>query len=242
MKKSFSKILLASCMLLSVAMLPLGQTNTASAAEASVESRLAYVNGVGKVSVDPDAAVISLGVETEAKTSAEAQAQNKVQSAKLIKALKQLGVAEDNIKTEWYNIYPDYQYKDDGSRELAGYIANHSLSIKITDLEKVSDVLDQATQSGATNIGSVQYTVENKDAAYDEARKEAAEDAKVKAKKLADVFGFTVGKVISVSESTNDYYYSAYDLGKGGVMAEGNEIYPGEIDVYVNLSVTFEIL
>ncbi len=197
------------------------------------------VNGVGKVSIEPDMAVMSVGVETQAKTTSEAQAQNNLMTRKVIDALKAQGVKEDDIKTQWYNIHPDYDYQKEDGRKLVGYVANHQLNIKIRNLKKVSGILDEVTKSGATNVGNVQYTLENRDMAYDMARIKAAADAKRKAQKLADVFDFTVGSLVQVEEFINDHFMPverAMRVGGGG----GSEnIHPGDVEIQLTLNAMF---
>ncbi len=216
----------------------------ASAGQATNETRTVYVNGVGQVSVEPDMAIINVGVETEAKTSAEAQSKNKKQVQNIINALKEMGIDEDNIKTTWYNINPRYDYRDNGNKVLMGYYANHTLEVKINDLGQVSAVLDELTEKGVSSINNVQYTLENKESAYNQARKEAAKNAREKAEKLASIFDFRLGGVFQVQEISSDYAYydSSAMYGKGGVIMEGNTILPGDVEVSVNLNVSYEII
>ncbi len=216
-----------------------------SPADASTEVgtvKSVKVNGIGTVSVSPDTAYLYVGIDTEGATSKEAQDLNKVQAQKVIQALIDAGVDEKNIKTQYYNVYPRYDYQE-SSQKLIGYTASHSLRLKITDLDTVSALLDTATANGATNVGNIEYTLENKDSAYDQARKMASDNAKEKAGKLGDVFGFEVGDLLEVQEMSYDNVVFYSDMGKGGMGGGSpeNTIHPGEIEITLELTAVFTI-
>lgn len=68
------------------------------------------VTGEGRVNIKPDVAVISLGVNSNAKTVKQAQeSMNKVIN-QVTQELKKLGIKDEDIKTVNYNIYPEYDY------------------------------------------------------------------------------------------------------------------------------------
>src|SRR4051794_40903647 len=59
------------------------------------------VNGSGSVSAVPDMAQLSFGVTTEAKTAADALAQNGDAADKVIAALKRAGIATKDLQTQY---------------------------------------------------------------------------------------------------------------------------------------------
>lgn len=206
------------------------------------------VTGQGTVTVEPDTATIQVGIVSEGSTAKEAQQKNNTDSQSVINTLKDLGIEEKNIKTAWYNINPQYDYSSsDRSQRLIGYQANHSLSVKITNLDLVSQVLDKVTEAGANNINNVQYTVENKQNALEQARKLAAQDAQNKAQKLGDVFNFRVGNLVGVqeySESTiSPQPYQRLENGIGGAVSDSaaSSIQPGDVEITLTLNARFEI-
>ena len=218
-----------------------GPYNGVSVAPGSDLLNIVRVNGLGKVTAEPDVAVLNVGIETQGETSKQVQADNNTQSQKLIETLRELEIGEDDIKTQWYNISPNYDYRNEGGRKLLGYIANHSLNVTIRDLTKVSEVLDKVTESGATNVGNVQYTLEDRESAYDEARLLAAHNAKGKAEKLALVFGFEVGALVQVEEFINDYYMPMAERGMGAGGGGQDIIRPGDVEIQLSLNTVFEI-
>ena len=218
-----------------------GPYNGATVAPTSDLLNIVRVNGLGKVTAKPDVAVLTVGVETQGETSKQVQADNSAQSQKVIETLKALGIAEDDIKTQWYNISPNYDYQSDEGRKLLGYLSSNSLNVTIRDLTKVSEILDKVTESGATNVGNVQYTLEDREPAYDEARLLAAHNARGKAEKLAKVFGFDVGILVQVEEFINDYGMPMAERAMG-VGGGGQEIIrPGDVEIQLSLNTVFEI-
>lgn len=174
-----------------------------------------YVNGQGIVSVKPDTAVVSINIESRASTSKEAQQKNESVSKNLISEITKLGVPAKDIQTSWYNIFPEYDYNDPYSRRVISYIANHSLNITIRNLEDVSNVVDKVTEFENITLNGVNYTLENKTAAMDEARELAIKNAKEKITKLANLLGFSLGTLIGVSENSGYDYYGptmSYDM------------------------------
>ncbi len=197
------------------------------------------VNGMGKVEIKPDTAIVNIGVETRGKTSKEAQTENKAMTNKIMEVLTKLEIAREDIKTQYYNINADYDYQSK-ERELVGYHASHQLNIKIRDLTKVADIIDQAAESGISNIGNAQYIVENKSEAYDKARKIAANNAKEKAQKLATVFDVEIGKVVQIEEYINDYNMP-YPMAMEGRGGGDSLVEPKGVEVHLSLNVAFAI-
>jgi uncharacterized protein YggE len=60
-----------------------------------------WVNGQGKVTVTPDIAVISMGIEAQAETIEEAQNQAAISMDGLMGVLKEAGIADKDITTQY---------------------------------------------------------------------------------------------------------------------------------------------
>lgn len=66
------------------------------------------VTGEGRVSVKPDIAEVNFGVATTGQTVAVVQSQSNEAINKVVEEIKKLGIADADIKTTNYNIYPQY--------------------------------------------------------------------------------------------------------------------------------------
>ena len=201
------------------------------------------VTGEGKVSAKPDIGQISLSVVSNAKTVAIAQKDNTDKMNKIIQAMKDLGIKEEDQKTTNYNVSPSYQYFN-GRSEIIGYDITQTLEVKIRDLEKVSDILGKAAASGANQVGSLSFTFDNPEKLKTEARQKAIDNAKTKAQDLAGSLGVSLGKVVSFSESSSGQpvpiYYAGDVLGKGGGGGTP-EVQTGQNEINIGVSISYEI-
>jgi uncharacterized protein len=203
------------------------------------------VSGEGKVTVPPDIALISAGVQAQGKTVIIVQDQlNKAVSA-VTAAVKKAGVAAADLQTTNYNINPTYDYTA-GTQRITGYQASSNLTIKVRAIDTANTVIDAATQAGANQIGGISFDVDNKTKAQNDARKLAVTDAKTKAENAAKIAGFTLGRIINYSEDFGNsprpvpMFDKAVAVGSG-VSAAPTEVSTGSTDITVTVSLSFEI-
>ena len=165
--------------------------------------RTIYVTGSGSVTGEPDIATLDLGVSVEQETVAEAREEAASAMTALIAALKANNVAEKDIKTENFSIYPQYDYTDNG-RILRGYRVNNTVRAKIRELATLSDVIDAAAAAGGNSIviNSIQFMIDDTTPLQTQARSLAVKDAEAKAQTLAEASGVTLGGPITITEST----------------------------------------
>lgn len=201
------------------------------------------INGEGKVTAVPDIARISVGLLTEGRDIAAIQRQNTEKMNNLIAAVKALGVAEKDIQTTNYSIYPKYDYTD-GRSILSGYTVNQNATVKVRDLSKVGAIFAKVGEIGANQVSGPDFTIDDPTALHDQARLEAIADAQAKAETLARSLGVTLGRVVGFSESGGGGPVPMYDLarGMGGAEASAPKIEAGELDISSDVALVFEIL
>lgn len=221
-------------------------------------------NGEGSVSAVPDTASVSLGVTKQAATVSDAQNKTNESAKKIIDSIKKLGILEKDIKTTNYSINPNYGTNQKplplsnqeglmypvppggGSEQpITGYTVTQNLEIKIKPIEKVNKVIDTATKSGANLVGGVNFTFSDglKTSLEEKARKEAIDNAKAKAKSLADAAGVRLGKVVNVVENSNFPYYPVAlkaEANRGGDQSTPSNVTPGENEVIINVVIYYE--
>lgn len=216
-------------------------TNRGSAIE-SINQRIITVDGKGSLFAKPDIAEINLGVTNQAKTVADAQKQSTNAINKIFSFLKSAGIEEKDIKTTNYNIMPLYDYER-GKQIFRGYEVSQNLLVKIRNLNNVGNILAGATDNGANLVGGLNFTIDNPDALKEQARRQAIENAKAKAKSLAVDLGIKLGRLISFNESGGAYpriYMQAEALGKGGASI-APDVPSGENEIVVMINLTYEI-
>lgn len=218
-------------------------------------TRQITVSGEGKVAVKPDIATFTVGVVTQAKKIKDAQLENTGRSNAILSYLREQGIPEKDTKTTNYSIYPQYQYFDTPPcyaspcpprkpPEITFYQVNHTLEVKVRDLDKVDELLEGVVASGANEVGSISFTVEDEKGAQEEARKKAIGDAEAKAGVLAQDLGVRLGRIVGFSESGGPFpiYARAFEAkgGFGGDVAPAPEVQPGEQEIRSTVTITYE--
>ncbi len=207
--------------------------------------RTITVAGFGKINSSNDIAVTTMGYSNTDKDVAKAQAENKKVMDQIYAELKKMGVAEKDLQSS-YSIYPDYNYTQDRGQELKGYRVSNSLTIKIRDLNKISEVLSLAGKYGATEVNGLSFTIDEPENLKSQARDKALMDAKVRAEHLAQVLGLRLGGVITYNEyEGGGDFYQPQMLMKDSVGGMGGgapaAISAGSRDVSMNVNVTYEL-
>ncbi len=204
------------------------------------------VTGEGTISVKPDIAYVSVGIQKNASTVKQVQTQINEVTNKIIAGLKSLGIDSKNIQTENYSINPNYDWAS-GTQKITGYTANSQLKIKITDLDKINDVIDSSTTNGANQVNNITLDVEDRDAAEESARKDAVAEATKKAETAARIAGFKLGKIIGYYESSNESNMVrpvAYSLKGAGVatdQAANTNVQTGSEEVKITVNLSYQI-
>ena len=213
---------------------------------ADKQERTITVNGLGKVSGNNDIAMTTIGYSNTDKDVAKAQAANKKVMDAVYAELKKMGVEDKDLQSS-YTIYPDYNYTQDRGQELKGYRVSNSLTVKIRDLNKISDILGLAGKYGATEISGLSFTIDDPENLKAQARDKALADLKVKAARLANSLGVRLGGIVFYNEYEGGDYQPkmmyAEATGIGGGMGGGPAVVSGgSKDVTMNVNVTFEVL
>ena len=219
----------------------------ASASQASnSEAQGLSVSGEGRASAAPDVAVLGLGVSAKASTVKAANSETQDAMSDLLDSLEDNGVEEKDIQTSQFSVYPEYDYRD-GEQILTGYRVSHMLQVKVRDIDKAGEVIDDAVDAGGDllQVQSISFTIDDTTALRSEARAEAVADAQTKAEELATLAGVSLGKPTYISESISTPYYPQPYYDRGGVYAMEEaavtEISTGELEVVVSVHMTYTI-
>jgi uncharacterized protein len=209
-----------------------------------------WVSGTGKLTVTPDIALLQLGIEAQELTVAEAQVKASEAMGKVKSALTDNGVAEKDIQTRSFRISQRTRWDDVQQQEVVtGYRVTNQVVAKIRDMEKVSSIIDAVVAAGGdyTRISSLNFSVDDPTAYYDEARETAMADAKDKAEKIADLAGMKLGVPTYISESTVSPVYETFMAGSAPmpvpapIPAAEVSISTGEIEIIVNMQIAYSL-
>lgn len=206
------------------------------------------VTGEGRVDAKPDSAVVRLGVLAKASTSEQAKTALNTNINKVIEAIKALGVNEKDIKTENFNVYPEYGQPvplmaPEGQNRISGYTANTYITVTIATAELANQIIDIGVANGANQVGGVDFQVKDKNTALNKARELAVADAKKKAEDASRIAGFKLGKIINYSEGEGGGYPRL--MSSGAVMDKAGgtptQIEPGTNEIIVNVTLSYEL-
>ncbi len=149
------------------------------------DTQTVEVIGNAQLSVLPDQALVYLQIETKDKSAEEAKNKNALITDKVISSLTNIGTKQENIQTENYNIYPEYDYEK--GREITGYTASNYIKVITKDFNNVGKIIDASVNSGAL-ISYINFELSTEKS--NEYKKlvlaEASKDSKEKAQAIAD--------------------------------------------------------
>jgi uncharacterized protein YggE len=205
------------------------------------------VSGRGEATVAPDLAIVSLSVAETRKTAREALEANNAAMAKVLKALKDQGIAERDLQTSQFSIQPQYSYpqNDDGTPRppvLEGYLVTNGLTVRVRDLGRLGAILDQAVTLGVNQGGDISFSNDNPTETLQTARTRAVKDAMAKADTLAKAAGVRLGRIVEITENVTDS--DPRPLARMQMAKEAVDAVPvaaGENSYAVNVSLRFEI-
>ncbi len=205
-----------------------------------------WVSGEGEVMAVPDIATLRLGVEVQAATVAEAQSQAAEAMDEVMDALTDNGVAEKDIQTQYFSIRQITKWDRDKEEQIViGYRVTNKVTAKIREIDKAGVIIDAVAAAGGdlTRIDSIDFSVDDPSAYYEEAREKAMADAKAKAEQLAELADAKLGKATYISESSQippPIYRQ--DIWEETVGVAETPISPGEMEISLTVQVAYALL
>lgn len=191
--------------LLALAALPAAaQTPALPLTPVPPEATLLEVSAEGRTTRVPDLATVTAGVVTQAPTAAAAFAANAEKMTAVLAALDKAGVARRDTQTASVQLQPQYRYGDNQPPVLTGYQASNNVAIKLRDVGRGGRVIDALVTAGANQVNGPVLTIDQPDAAMDEARTDAVTRARARAELYAKAAGLRVERILSISEDGGD--------------------------------------
>ena len=213
------------------------------------------LSGKGEAVSIPDIATFSFTVSADATNVSDAQGTVTKKIDTILASLKTLGIADKDVKTTDYSVWPKYSYVQavctnmmcPPSKQVTdGYTVNHSVSVKIRKTDDAGKALAIVGDGGATNVSGLNFTVDNPDAVMAEARANAIADARAKAEELSKSLGVNLVRIVGYSEDNQGGYpiFAAVSTGISMMKAPAAvapTLPTGENKVTDNVTVTYEI-
>jgi len=196
------------------------------------------VVGEATVHVIPDQVTVHIRVENTGMNAKEVKLKNDRIVGEVLQFVKGIGVAEKYVRTEYIRLSKNYEYQT----KTYNYQANQSISIKLVDLREYERLMNGLLDTGINRIDGILFSSSQLELLQSQARKNAVENAKLKAQEYASVLGQSIGKAIYISEfqktiSPNSMLRNAITMD-----AEAQQtLAPGEMQVSVRVNVSFEL-
>ncbi|MBM7687057.1 SIMPL domain-containing protein [Defluviitalea raffinosedens] len=195
------------------------------------------VLGEGIIQAEPDIALVSLGVQTRGMELNQLQQENAEISSKMIDTLKNIGISSDDLQTQSYNIFPQYEYIN-GQQKFNGYVVEHILRVIIRELNLIGRIIDQAVDSGANVINNITFAIANPTIYYQQALLKAIDDATSKAMFIGRNMNIDISTIPIEIVEQSSVPISPYSvtLAKTDI---ATPIQPGQMDIIARIEATF---
>lgn len=204
--------------------------------------RSVTVNGSGTITLTPDMATISVGVSTQDKDAQVALDDNNAQSQAIRETLAKFNIAEDDIKTTNFSIWPRQNYDRDGEITGTVYVVQNTVLITVRDLGQLGKVLDAVVRSGANQINGINFNIADRETAYQQALEAAMDNARNRAEALTNAADVSLGEVQNINTYVSGggpivpYQSLAFDTAAAEVPISG-----GTMEITVQVTVVYEL-
>ena len=214
-------------------------------AEPAQTPRTISVTGEGEALATPDMAVVTIGVQTDGVTAADALRANSAAMKATIDKLKSMDIEPRDIQTANLSVNPRYDYEKNRSQpEIIGFRASNTVRVRLRDLDKAGAVIDEAVSSGANSLGGISFTFAEPKPLYDAARRDAVADAMARAALLADAAGVSLGPIVTIQDGYVAAPRTGIQVTAGMMRAEADFAAPietGESSIRANVTLIYEI-
>jgi uncharacterized protein len=212
------KSAIASMVILLSPGIVLAQFSNGLQIKADPSNRTITAGGNGRVSVDPEIAILHIGFETRPTDSKSAYADGARISNEIVSAIKQAGIPDAAIRSESQRLEPvdakNHKFK-----------LTQNWTVK-TPPQKAGEILDVAINAGATDSGEIEWTVEDTHALEDQALEQAVSRARSDAELMAKATGDHIGKLLYMSNQLtfNSFGAAANYIGNMNSSVERSEM------------------
>ncbi len=207
------------------------------------------VSGSADVKVVPDEVYLNVAVETRNEVLDVAKRENDDRVSKALIFLKQNGVKEKDIQTDYVTIQPIFNRREELQTKPTYYQVRKGIGIRLGDVGSFDTVFTGLISIGVNYVQGIQFRTTELRKYRDQARVMAIRAAKDKADSMAAELGVRVGKPLSinVNESSSGTGWQGglnqnIRQDAGATSGEtGDSFAVGQINISASVSVSFVI-
>lgn len=160
------------------------------------------VSGSAEVRVVPDLIDIRLGVEVTDPSLETAHGLNELKVASVLKTLRNLGVADKDIQTDFVGIQLIQDPRNPSADKPDRYRVRRTVSLTLREVKQLDQLLREVIAQGVTQVHGLEFRTSELRKYRDQARVEAIQAAKEKASLLAGQLNVKVGRPLRISEGS----------------------------------------
>jgi len=204
--------------------------------------RTLHASGEGRVSIKPDVARVTTGIQATGKDLARTTTDASARMRRVLDALGQLGIADKDVQTTRHDVQVERPWDNGRPGPITGYTVSDEVRVTVRDLAKLPQVLERVLSAGSNMLQGLTFEKDDPSPAELEALSRAIEAARAKAEVMAKAAGVTLGEPILVEESRGAMP-PPVPWERAGMMAAktGAPVAPGELEITATAEVTFAI-
>ncbi|OZT72718.1 SIMPL domain-containing protein [Vreelandella boliviensis] len=222
-----------------------------------------HVQAQSWVEVEPDKATLNARLwentpalstleESDSSALSDARERLETRASELIAQMEATGLERNAINAGSLNVYPEHiqgPRKEGGEHEtLQRTRLERPITVELTDLDQLSEVLDALIAAGVNSLDGVQFDLQDRDAASDEALVKALEKAQHKANLMADSLETELGHVQRIEETQSPIFQprmmamrAESDAAGASQSGAASEYRPGTIRIDAGVSVEWAL-
>jgi len=160
-----------------------------------------FVGADGRFEANPDTALVQFNISAQEDTSRGAYDRASKAAEQVRQILRANGIEPKAAEIGYFSLQPVYDYKT-AKRKLVAYRVNANVSLKLKDFSKIAPIVQQLSESDVTENQSLNYTLEDMEAAKTRAVEDAYRRARESATAVARASGRTLGELSYASVDT----------------------------------------
>jgi len=160
-----------------------------------------YVGADGKYEAAPDTAVLQFDISAQEDSSRAAYDRASKAAEQIRQILRGNGIDPKAAEIGYFSIQPVYDYRQ-SKPKLIAFRVNANVSLKLKDFSRIAPIIQQLSDTDVTGTQSLDYTLEDMDAAKTKAVQDAYRRARESAEAVAHAGGRTLGELSYASVDT----------------------------------------
>jgi uncharacterized protein YggE len=160
-----------------------------------------YVGADGKFESAPDTAVIQFNISVQEDSAQNAYQHASKETEQVRQVLHANGIEPKAANVGFLTVQPMYDWKNP-KQKVIGYRVTTDVTLKLKDFSKIGPITQQLADANVSETQTLNYTLENLDAAKNKAVEDAYRRARNSADAIAHASGRTIGELSYASVDT----------------------------------------